>query len=52
MDIQEQRMEALKAIADKEISEVNKQVHQHIKLKKQNASKNSQDKEEFQRFKN
>ena len=43
-------MQTLKLIADREIAEVKKQVHQEIKMKKKTALKNAQDKEEFQRF--
>jgi hypothetical protein len=50
LDIQEQRMQALKVCSDKEIAQVNKQVHQDIKIKKKQALKNSLEKEEFQRW--
>ncbi len=43
-------MQALKVCSDKEIAQVNKQVHQDIKIKKKQALKNSLEKEEFQRW--
>ncbi len=50
VSLQEQRLQSLKVMSEKESAEVYKQVHQDIKFKKKEASKTSLDKEEFQRL--
>lgn len=46
----EQRMHQLLSISEKEMSQINKQAHQIIKLKKKRAAQTTQNKEEFQRY--
>jgi hypothetical protein len=51
-EIAEQRMHQLLTISEKEMSQINKQAHQIIKLKKKRAAQITQNKEEFQRYLN
>ena len=48
--IQEQRLQSLKTMSEKESAEIYKQVHQDIKVRKKEASKTAKDKEELQRL--
>jgi hypothetical protein len=48
----EQRTHQLLSISEKEMSQINKQAHQIIKLKKKRAAQTTQNKEEFQRYSN